>query len=78
MTFHNRFSCSSSHSFRNPLYEVHVLSLVNNQTEEKSDSALCGNELVPPSQGSLLGLFCLPLPRLPLLAPNAINTSKAT
>ena len=49
MTFHNRFSCSSSHSFRNPLYEVHVLGLVNNQTEEKSDSALCGNELVPQS-----------------------------
>merc|ERR1711965_621902 len=34
LTFHNRISCSSSHSFRNPLYEVHVLGLVNNQTEE--------------------------------------------
>ena len=33
LTFHNRISCSSSHSFRNPPYEVHVLGLVN-QTEE--------------------------------------------
>ena len=26
-TFHNRISCSSSHSFRNPLYEARFLSL---------------------------------------------------
>ena len=28
LTFHNIISCSSSHSFRNLLYEVHFLSLV--------------------------------------------------
>ena len=49
LTFHNRISSSSSHLFRNPLYEVHVLGLVNNQTQEKSDSAVCCNKLEPQS-----------------------------
>ena len=33
LTFHNRISSSSSHSFRNPLYEAHFLSLVNTLTQ---------------------------------------------